>query len=146
MNSFGMPIRGKNYAGQGGTDSHPNQGQLDRVSTEKWNPVTFAICSGNLALVKHLVNKSSCNLKQLIKVPGIDTSGDITKLFPFYISMYRNSVDMFKYFWEELGGALWNENSFDSLFKLLAKRDLAKFLPSIFKSQTTLNIFYGMSY
>jgi hypothetical protein len=26
MNSFGMPIRDKNHAGQGGTDSHPNQG------------------------------------------------------------------------------------------------------------------------
>jgi hypothetical protein len=60
--------------------------------------------------------------------------------------MYRNSVEMFEFFWEELGGSLWNENSFDSLFKLLAKRDLAKFLKSLFKSQTTLAIFYGMSH
>ena len=50
MNSFGMPLKDKNHAGQGGTDSHPYlfESALDQVSTEKWNPVTFAICSGNL--------------------------------------------------------------------------------------------------
>jgi hypothetical protein len=31
-------------------------------------------------------------------------------------------MEMFNYFWEELG-FLWDEDTFDNLFKLLAKRE-----------------------
>ena len=40
-------------------------------STEKWNPLTFAIYSGNLELVKFIVSKSLGNTKRLLKIPGL---------------------------------------------------------------------------
>jgi len=115
------------------------------VSTEKWNPVTFAMCAGNLTLLKHLLGKSSCNLRDLIKVPGMDSTSEMTKLFPFYVALYRNSVDMFDYFWNEIGGSLWSKENFEDLFKLLVKKEADKFLPVLFRSKTTLAIFYSLS-
>lgn len=52
---------------------------------------------------------------------------------------------MFSYFWEELG-YLWNEDTFDNLFKLMAKRDLPDYLNMLFDSRTAKAIFDAMSY
>lgn len=52
---------------------------------------------------------------------------------------------MFMYFWEELG-YLWSEDTFDNLFKLLAKSDLPDYLGMLFESKTTKAIFEAMSY
>lgn len=52
---------------------------------------------------------------------------------------------MFTYFWEELG-FLWNEDTFDNLFKLLAKKDVPEYLGVVFRSRTLHSIFDAMSY
>jgi len=43
---------------------------------------------------------------------------------------------MFQYFWEDMS-YLWSEDTFDNLFKLLAKKELSDYLSFIFKSKTT---------
>ena len=110
-NSYGIPIKQQLQASEGATpnwlDVHMDP--LDKVDTQKWNPVTFAMCTGNLTLLKYLVSRSNCNIKQLLKVSGMHYSGEMTKLFPFYVALYRNSIEMFEYFWTELGGSLWND-------------------------------------
>lgn len=53
---------------------------------------------------------------------------------------------MFKYFWEDLGGYLWNEDSFESLVKLLARRELPDLVPLLFQSRTSQTILEAMSY
>jgi len=53
---------------------------------------------------------------------------------------------MFSFFWEEIGGYLWNEDNLESLIKVLARRELADFLPQVFSSRTTHAIFTAMSY
>ena len=53
---------------------------------------------------------------------------------------------MFTYFWDEIGGYLWNEDSFENVFKLMAKRELSDMVPSFIGSKTTKAIFEGMSY
>jgi hypothetical protein len=40
-------------------------------SSFKWNPLTFAIFSGNLDLIKFIVRKSVGNIKRLLKIPGL---------------------------------------------------------------------------
>ena len=52
---------------------------------------------------------------------------------------------MFEYFWEDLG-FLWTEDTFESLFKLLAKKDYEDYVPIIFNSKTSQTIFEAMSY
>ena len=44
------------------------------------------------------------------------------------IALKHNNMDMFRYFWEDMGSYLWNEDTFDILFKLLAKKDLVDYL------------------
>jgi hypothetical protein len=53
---------------------------------------------------------------------------------------------MFRYFWEEIGGYLWNEDNLESLIKVLARRESADLLPQVFSSRTTHAIFTAMSY
>jgi hypothetical protein len=53
---------------------------------------------------------------------------------------------MFSYFWEEIGGYLWNEEALESLIKLLARRELSELLPQVFASRTAHAIFAAMSY
>jgi hypothetical protein len=52
---------------------------------------------------------------------------------------------MLLYFWEELA-FLWDEDSFDNLFEILAKKGLNEYLPIIFRSRTLNTIFEAMSY
>lgn len=40
---------------------------------------------------------------------------------------------MFKYFWNDLS-YLWDEDTFENVFKLLSKRDLADYLGMVFES------------
>ena len=62
------------------------------------------------------------------------------KKCPHYKS-YKNY-----YFWEEIGGYLWNEDNLETLIKVLARRELADLLPQVFSSRTTHAIFTAMSY
>lgn len=52
---------------------------------------------------------------------------------------------MFRFFWEDLK-YLWNEDTFDNLFKLLAKKELVDYLQLMFRSRTAISIFEAMSY
>jgi hypothetical protein len=88
----------------------------------KWNPVTFALYNCNFELLKYLINTSVCNTKKLLKIPGFYNTQMINRIYPFVVSLQKGNMDMFHYFWEELG-YLWDEDTFDNLFKLLAKRE-----------------------
>lgn len=68
-------------------------------------------------------------------------TSEINRLFPFYIALYNNDKATFKYFWDQIGDKLWKENTFESLFKLLAKNEATEFLTTFFKSPTTLCLF-----
>jgi hypothetical protein len=70
----------------------------------------------------------------------------VNKLFPFYVSLTIGNNEMFEYFWTEQRQLKWNEDSFESLFRLLAKREASHLLSSFLNSRTTLAIFFGMSY
>lgn len=52
---------------------------------------------------------------------------------------------MFSYFWNDLS-FLWSEDTFENLFKLLAKRGLSDYVQALFRSRTTVTIFEAMSY
>lgn len=100
-----------------------------------------------------------------MKVPGLYNTQTLNKIFPLVVAITHatspashfsvsqgglvqgnQGMDMFRYFWEELGGYLWNEDSFECLFKLLARRELTDMVPLVFQSKTTKTIFSGMSY
>lgn len=127
--------------------------------------MTFAVANGNLELTKFLFNVCLCNSRKMLKVPGLFNSQLFNRLFPLIVSLtqaassqsnfsvshgvYRqdNSLEMFTYFWEDLGEYMcWNEDSLESLFKLLARRELPDMLPLVFGSKTAHTIYEAMSY
>lgn len=64
-------------------------------STEKWNPLTFAIYSGNLELIKYIISKTPGNIARLLKIPGIFKTQEVSRLFPFIMAMRYNNQKMF---------------------------------------------------
>lgn len=84
--------------------------------------MTFALYNGNLDLLRYLLSTSICNTKKLLKIPGFFNTQVISRIFPFVVALQKGKNEMFEYFWEDLG-YLWDEDTFDNLFKLLAKRD-----------------------
>jgi hypothetical protein len=46
-------------------------GMSQEQSTEKWNPLLFAVYAGNLDLVQFIIKKSTGNTKRMLKIPGI---------------------------------------------------------------------------
>lgn len=117
-----------------------------QVPTEKWNPLTFALYNGNMPIIKYIIENCLGNTKKLLKIPGLFNTQEVNRLYPFVIALQNNNMEMFKYFWEDIGGWLWNEDTFENLFKLLAKKDLVDYLSFLFKSRTTQAIFEAMSY
>ena len=141
-NSYGMPIR----------DSEApltleNSEELKTQMQAKWHPLTHAIYNGNLGLVRYLFAECKVNSKKAVKVPGLFSTNEVNKLFPFYVALSSASnEDMFNYFWNEQRQLQWTEDSFDGLFKLLAKREASHFITPLFRSQTTLSLFLAMSF
>ncbi len=41
------------------------------IKTEKWNPMTFAVYTANLELIKLLIEQTICPIKKLLKVRKI---------------------------------------------------------------------------
>lgn len=115
-------------------------------STEKWNPLTFAVYNGNLDLIKFIVNKSLGNTKRLLKIPGIFKTQEISRLFPFIIALRLNKIEMFKYFWDQLAYVYCTEDTFENLFRLLAKREQTEMVSYFLKSRSTKTLFLSMSY
>ena len=81
-------------------------------TTEKWNPLTFAIYSGNLPLIKFIIQRTSGHLRKMMKIPGIFKTQEISRLFPFIMAIRYNNQEMFQYFWEELSFVYSNEETF----------------------------------
>jgi hypothetical protein len=108
-----------------------------QVATEKWNPLTYALYNGNMLIIKYIIENCLGNTKKLLKIPGLFNTQEVNRLYPFVIALQNNNMEMFKYFWEDIGGWLWNEDTFENLFKLLAKKDLVDYLSFLFKSRTT---------
>lgn len=52
---------------------------------------------------------------------------------------------MFKYFWNDLC-YLWDEDTFENVFRLLVKKDLSEYISLVFDSNTLHTIFAAMSY
>ena len=122
--------------------------ELLTVMQRKWHPLTHAIFNGNLNLVKAFFASETAhfNGKKAVKVPGLQKTNEVNKLFPFYIALTTNNDELFSYFWEHERSMQWNEDTFESLFKLMAKREASHLLTNFIKSRTTLAIFSGMSY
>jgi|LauGreDrversion4_2_1035121.scaffolds.fasta_scaffold101006_2 hypothetical protein len=114
--------------------------QLTEINDfSKWHPITFSIVNGNIEVAKYLINTSLCNTKKLLKVPSLYGTQLFNQLFPLVICLSPTSThhwdqEMFKYFWEDLGGYLWNEDSFESFFKLILRRELSDIIPVLFQS------------
>lgn len=53
---------------------------------------------------------------------------------------------MFKYFWEDLSFVYSNEETFESLFRVLAKREKPELISFLLSSQATKTLFLSMSY
>ena len=112
----------------------------------KWHPMTHAIYNSNLDLIKYLFAESKANRKKAIKVPGLFSTNEVNKLFPFYVALSSSNEEMFNYFWNEQRQLQWTEDSFDGLFKLIAKREASHFITPLLQSQTTLSLFLAMSF
>ena len=124
-----------------------NSEELKTQMQAKWHLMTHAIYNGNLDLIKYLFSESKINSKKAIKVPGLFSTNEVNKLFPFYVALSSpNNEDMFNYFWNEQRQLQWTEDSFDGLFKLLAKREASHFITSLFRSPTTLSLFLALSF
>lgn len=84
-------------------------------------------------------------------MPGLYNTQLLNRLFPLILSISPYSganwnQQMFSFFWDEVGSSLWTEDAFDSLFRLLAKRELTDLVPYLFSSKTSQAIFAAMSY
>ena len=115
-------------------------------TTEKWNPLTFAVYSGNLELIKCIISKTQGNSKRMLKIPGIFKSQEVSRLFPFIMAIRHNNLEMFKFFWEDLSFVYSNEDTFDRLFRLLAKHEKPDLISYLLSSQPTMTLFQSMSY
>lgn len=67
-------------------------------------------------------------------------------MFPFAMAMRFNNNEMFKYFWEELSFVYCNEDTFVSLFRLLARKEKPELISYLLNSQSTITLFLSMSY
>jgi len=91
-NSFGLPLRDSEIP------TCHNEELLERIKV-KWNPMTHAIFNGNLDMIKFLFESCRANSKKIVRVPGLYSTNEVSKLFPFYVSLATGNEDMFDYFW-----------------------------------------------
>ena len=111
-------------------DDHMSQ-LREIESTDKWHPLTFAIINGNLSLAKYLISTSLANTKKLLKVPGLYASQVVNRLFPLVMALHLKDEAVFTYFWDEVPAG-WNEDSFEALLKLMARREANEMVPLLF--------------
>jgi hypothetical protein len=69
-----------------------------RIKT-KWNPMTHSIYNGNLGMVQYLFANGQVNSKKIMKIPGLFSTSEVNKLFPFYVALHKDNIEMFEYFW-----------------------------------------------
>ena len=66
--------------------------------------MTHSVYNRNLDMVKFLFSEGQINSKKIMKVPGLFSTSEVNKLFPFYIALAHNSIEMFEYFWTKREG------------------------------------------
>ena len=49
--------------------------------------MTHAIFSGNLDMIKFLFDNCRANSKKIVRVPGLYSTNEVNKLFPFYVAL-----------------------------------------------------------
>ena len=108
--------------------------------------MTHAIFNSNLDMIKFLFENCRANSKKIVRVPGLYSTNEVSKLFPFYVALSTSNEDMFEYFWCEQRRLNWTEDSFEMLFTLLAKREASQMIPTLLRSQTTHSLFEAMTY
>ena len=113
---------------------------------QKWNPMTHAIFQGNLDIVRYLFENCRANSKKIVRVPGLYSTNEVNKLFPFYVSLATGNEDMFDYFWTQQKKLNWTEDAFETLFAMLAKREASHAIPALLRSSTTHSLFLAMTY
>ena len=79
-------------------------------------------------------------------MPGLFSTNEVNKLFPFYVALATGNEEMFEYFWTTQKQLNWNEDTFETLFTLLAKREASHFISMLLRSATTHCLFLAMSY
>ena len=95
-----------------------------------------------------MVKKCEGNTKRLLKIPSkFFKEQEVSRLYPFLMALKHNNDAMFKYFWEEISYVYCTETTFESLFRVLAKKqkhhDLISYLLS---SKPMVTLFLSMSY
>jgi hypothetical protein len=70
----------------------------------------------------------------------------VSRLFPFVIALRNNNIQMFKYFWDNLSYVYCNEQTFEGLFRMLAKREKSELVSYFLGSPSTKTLFLAMSY
>jgi len=61
--------------------------------------MTHSIYNGNLEMVQYLFDNAQVNSKKIMKVPGLFSTSEVNKLFPFYVALAKNNAEMFDFFW-----------------------------------------------
>lgn len=108
--------------------------------------MTHAIFNGNLDMIKFLFENCRANSKKIVRVPGLYSTNEVSKLFPFYVALATGNEEMFDYFWTRQKKLNWTEDSFETLFSLLAKREASHMIPALLRSPTTHSLFQAMTY
>jgi hypothetical protein len=49
--------------------------------------MTHSIYNGNLQMVQYLFSAALVNSKKIMKVPGLYSTSEVNKLFPFYVAL-----------------------------------------------------------
>jgi len=63
--------------------------------------MTHSVYHGNLEMVQFLFTNGLVNSKKIMKVPGLFSTSEVNKLFPFYIALSKHSVEIFDFFWNK---------------------------------------------
>ena len=108
--------------------------------------MTHAIFNGNLHMIKFLFENCDANAKKIVRVPGLYSTNEVNKLFPFYVALAAGHEAMFDYFWNEQGKLNWNEDTFETLFNQVAKREASHIIPIMLRSKTTHSLYLAMTY
>ena len=61
--------------------------------------MTHSIYNANMEMVQFLFINAQVNSKKAMKVPGLFSTSEVNKLFPFYVALAKNSQEMFEFFW-----------------------------------------------
>ena len=61
--------------------------------------MTHAIFNGNLKMIKFLFENCRANRKKIVRVPNLQPTNEVNKLFPFYVALATGNDEMFEYFW-----------------------------------------------